>query len=212
MIKINRFVFNTFMVNSYVLYDETGECILIDAACYGPEEEEELRSFIADNNLKLVRNLNTHCHIDHVLGNNFIAQVYGIRPEYHKNSIIFFHTLKEMGSNFGFELNQIPETKRFLEDGETITWGNSSLKVLYTPGHASGSVCFHNADQEFVITGDVLFKDTIGRTDLPTGDFDQLMNSIKTKLFTLPAETMVYPGHGPETTIGYEMENNPFIR
>ncbi|MEI7724814.1 MAG: MBL fold metallo-hydrolase [Bacteroidota bacterium] len=212
MIKINRFVFNTFMVNSYVLYDETGECILIDAACYGPEEEEELRSFIADNNLKLVRNLNTHCHIDHVLGNNFVAQVYGIRPEYHENSIIFFHTLKEMGSNFGFELNQIPETKRFLEDGETITWGNSSLKVLYTPGHAAGSVCFHNADQAFVITGDVLFKDTIGRTDLPTGDFDQLMNSIKTKLFTLPAETMVYPGHGPETTIGYEMENNPFIR
>ncbi len=200
------------MVNSYILSDETGECILIDAACYEPEEEDEIRSFIVANNLKLVRNLNTHCHIDHVLGNNFIARDYAIQPEFHENSMVFFNTLKEMGSSFGYTINQIPAPKRFLTDGETIHWGNSSLKVLYTPGHAAGSVCFYNEIQGFVITGDVLFKDTIGRTDLPTGDFDQLMNSIKNKLFSLPPETKVYPGHGPETTIGYEMENNPFIR
>jgi hydroxyacylglutathione hydrolase len=212
MIKIKQFVFNAFMVNSYILYDETGECILIDAACYEQKEEEEVREFMAENNLKLVRNLNTHCHIDHVLGNNFIAQVYGICPEYHENSVPFFHTLKEIGSSFGYTITQIPAPKRFLEDGEMIRWGDSALKVLYTPGHAEGSVCFYNETQEFVITGDVLFKDTIGRTDLPSGDFDQLMNSIKTKLFTLPGETTVYPGHGPETTIGYERENNPFIR
>jgi hydroxyacylglutathione hydrolase len=212
MIKIQKFVFNTFMVNSYILSDETGECILIDAACYEPEEEDEIRSFIVANNLKLVRNLNTHCHIDHVLGNNFIARDYAIQPEFHENSMVFFHTLKEMGSSFGYTISQIPAPKRFLTDGETINWGNSSLKVLYTPGHAAGSVCFYNEIQGFVITGDVLFKDTIGRTDLPTGDFDQLMNSIKNKLFSLPPETKVYPGHGPETTIGYEMENNPFIR
>ena len=212
MIKIKKFVFNTFMVNSYMLYDETGECIMIDAACYEPAEEDEVRKFIGSNNLKLVRNLNTHCHIDHVLGNNFIAQEYKILPEYHKNSLMFFHTLKEMGSSFGYVINQIPEPKRFLEDDETVRWGNSSLKVLFTPGHAEGSVCFYSKEQEFVITGDVLFKDTIGRTDLPSGDFDQLMKSIKTRLFTLPGETIVYPGHGPETSIGYEMENNPFIR
>jgi hydroxyacylglutathione hydrolase len=212
MINKKKFVFNSFMVNSYVLYDETGECILIDAACYDLKEQEELRKFIDYNNLKLVRNLNTHCHIDHILGNYFIATTYGIYPECHKNSIPFFHTLKEIGTSFGYSIDRIPHPKRFLEDGETIRWGNSSLKVLFTPGHAEGSVCLYNEGQGFVITGDVLFKDTIGRTDLPSGDFDQLMQSIKTKLFTLPEDTVVYPGHGPETMIGYERENNPFIR
>jgi glyoxylase-like metal-dependent hydrolase (beta-lactamase superfamily II) len=212
MLKIKSFVFNHFMVNSYILYDETGECVVVDAACYEPEEEDELRSFIHDNHLKLVRNLNTHCHIDHVLGNDFIAREYGIRPEYHKDSVPFFHTVKEIGSSFGYHVDKIHEPARYLDDGETIQWGTSSLKVLFTPGHAAGSVCFSNEDQKFVITGDVLFKDTIGRTDLPTGDFDQLMNSIRTKLFTLPAVTVVYPGHGPETSVGYEMEHNPFIR
>lgn len=200
------------MVNSYILYDESGECVLIDAACYEPEEEAELKQYMAENKLTLVRNLNTHCHIDHVLGNNFIAQTYKIFPEYHENSVPFFHTVREIGSSFGYTISQVPEPKRFLEDNETIQWGNSTLKVLYTPGHAAGSVCFYNQDQHFVITGDVLFKDTIGRTDLPSGDFNQLMTSIKTKLFTLPQETIVYPGHGPETSIGYEMENNAFIR
>jgi hydroxyacylglutathione hydrolase len=212
MIEIRKFVFNAFMVNTYILYDETGECVLVDAACYEPKEEQEISKFIAGNNLKLVRNLNTHCHIDHVLGNNFIAQTYGINPEYHENSVPFFHTVKEIGSSFGYTLGEIPEPKRFLEDNETIRWGNSSLKVLFTPGHAEGSVCFYNREQGFVITGDVLFRDTIGRTDLPSGDFDQLMTSIRTRLFTLPPETIVYPGHGPDTQIGYEMENNPFIR
>ncbi|MCX6303884.1 MAG: MBL fold metallo-hydrolase [Bacteroidetes bacterium] len=212
MIKIKNFVFNTFMVNSYILYDETGECIIIDAACYEPGEEQEVTGFIAGNKLHLVRNLNTHCHIDHVLGNNFIAQTYKIFPEYHENSLMFFHTLKEIGSSFGYAVDKVPEPTRFLIDGETILWGNSSLKVLYTPGHAEGSVCLYNEDRGFVITGDVLFKDTIGRTDLPSGNFDQLMNSIRTRLFTLPPETIVYPGHGPVTSIGYEMENNPFIR
>lgn len=212
MIEIKKFVFNTFMVNSYILSDESGECILIDAACYEPGEQAEITGFLAANNLRLVRNLNTHCHIDHVLGNGFIAETYGIFPEYHQNSLPFFHTLNEIGSSFGFSIDNIPEPKRFLEDNETVHWGNSSLKVLFTPGHADGSVCFYNESQGFLITGDVLFRDTIGRTDLPSGNFDQLMSSIKTRLFTLPGETVVYPGHGPETTIGYEMVNNPFIR
>jgi glyoxylase-like metal-dependent hydrolase (beta-lactamase superfamily II) len=212
MIKIKKFVFNTFMVNSYLLYDESGESILVDAACYEPEEEEELSNFIAVNSLKLTRNLNTHCHIDHVLGNHYIEETYGIRPEYHKNSLPFFHTLKEIGSSFGFTIDQIPDPERFLEDGETIQLGASPMKVLYTPGHAEGSVCFYCEEQQFVITGDVLFRDTIGRTDLPSGNFNELMNSIRNKLFTLPDETLVYPGHGPDTSIGYERENNPFIR
>ncbi len=212
MVNIAKFIFNSFMVNTYLLYDESGECIVIDAACYEPQEEEALKDFISKNKLTLVRNLNTHCHVDHVLGNDFIARTYDVYPEYHKNSVAFFDTLKEIGASFGYGINQVPDAKRFLVANEMVQWGNSELKVLFTPGHAEGSVCFYNEMQGFVITGDVLFRDTIGRTDLPTGDFDQLMVSIKTKLFTLPDETVVYPGHGPETSIGYEKDNNPFIR
>jgi hydroxyacylglutathione hydrolase len=212
MISIEKFIFNNFMVNTWLLYDETGESIIIDAACYDREEQESLKNFITANNLKLVRNLNTHCHIDHVLGNDFIAETYGIYPEYHENAVPFFYTMKEIGSSFGYSISRIPQPKRFIADGEIIRWGNSSLKVFFTPGHAEGSVCFYNENQGFVITGDVLFKDTIGRTDLPSGNFDDLMQSIKTKLFTLPGDTVVYPGHGPDTMIGYEIENNPFVR
>ncbi|MEI7662998.1 MAG: MBL fold metallo-hydrolase [Bacteroidota bacterium] len=212
MVKIKKFVFNSFMVNTYLLYDESGECLIVDAACYEPQEQEELKDFILINNLTPVRNLNTHCHIDHVLGNDFIARTFSVYPEYHKNSAAFFHTLTEIGASFGYKIDQVPEPKRFLVANETVLWGNSSLKVLFTPGHAEGSVCLYNEEDGFVVTGDVLFRDTIGRTDLPTGDFDQLMVSIKTRLLTLPDETVVYPGHGPETTIGYEKENNPFIR
>jgi len=212
MIQIESFVFNTFMVNSYLLYDETGEAILVDAACYDDEETAQLSSFISAKKLKLVRNINTHCHIDHVLGNDYIAQTYGILPEYHAKSVPFFDTVKEIAQSFGFRIDRIPKPLRFIEDGAEIRWGNSSLKALYTPGHAEGSICLYNQSQGFVLTGDVLFKDTIGRTDLPTGDFNALMHSINTKLSALPDKTIVYPGHGPETTIGYEKLNNPFIR
>ena len=212
MIRIKQFVFNAFMVNSYLLYDETDECVIVDAACYDTEEQAEIREFITGNGLRPVRNLNTHCHIDHILGNQFIAETYRVNPEYHEGSVPLFFTARELGLSFGFTIREIPDPRRFLEDGETIGWGSSSLKVLHTPGHADGSVCFYNKEQGFVITGDVLFKDTIGRTDLPTGSFDLLMKSIRTQLFTLPPDTIVYPGHGPETTIGYEMVNNPFIR
>jgi glyoxylase-like metal-dependent hydrolase (beta-lactamase superfamily II) len=212
MINVEKFVFNTFMVNTYLLYDETGECVIIDAACYDVSEQDELKNFIAANGLKPVRNLNTHCHIDHILGNEFIASAYGIQPEYHADSVHFFPTYREIASSFGFTVGTTPDPARHLTDGETVHWGSSALEVLFTPGHADGSVCFYTRENGFVITGDVLFRDTIGRTDLPTGDFNKLMNSIKTKLFTLPGETVVYPGHGPETTISYEMINNPFIR
>jgi len=212
MIKISKFVFNAFMVNTYLLYDETGDCVIIDPACYETGEKAQLQDFITENNLRVVRNLNTHCHIDHVLGNEFVSLTYGIRPEYHKNSVPFFQTVQEIGASFGYTVGRMPEPKKFLVPGEVVSWGNSELTVLFTPGHAEGSVCFYNEAQDFVVTGDVLFRDTIGRTDLPTGDFDQLMASIRNRLFTLPDATIVYPGHGPETTIGYEKENNPFIR
>ncbi|HPS63253.1 MAG TPA: MBL fold metallo-hydrolase, partial [Bacteroidales bacterium] len=143
MITIKKFVFNTFMVNSYLLSDETGEALLIDAACYGKDEEEELSGYLASNHLKLVRNLNTHCHIDHILGNGYIAATYGMGPEYHAASVPFFHTAQEIGYSFGFVLDDIPEPRGLLRDGEIVRWGNSELKVFYTPGHAEGSVCLY---------------------------------------------------------------------
>jgi len=212
MISIQKFVFNSFMVNTYLLYDESGECIIVDPACYEEREKQELKNFLSINKLTLVRNVNTHCHIDHILGNGFIAETFSIFPEYHKSSVPFFYIAKEIAGSFGYNMNHIPEPKGFLDESETITFGKSELKVFYTPGHAEGSVCFYNKLQGFVITGDVMFRDTIGRTDLPSGDFNLLMKSIREKLFTLPDETVVYPGHGPETSIGYEKVNNPFIR
>jgi hydroxyacylglutathione hydrolase len=210
--KLKIFVFNTFMVNCYLIYDDTCEAVIIDASCYDVKEQKQVIDFISTNNLKLVRNINTHCHIDHILGNAFIEDTYGIRPEYHPDAAHFFVTAKEIGLSFGYRLDRIPEPKGYLEDGDIISFGHSELKVLSTPGHAAGSICLYSGNDGFVITGDVLFRETIGRTDLPTGDFDQLMDSIKNKLFTLPPETTVWPGHGPETTISYEMVNNPFIR
>jgi hydroxyacylglutathione hydrolase len=210
--KIKKFIFNAFQVNTYLLYDESLECVIVDAACYGDKEQQELAGYIAANKLKIVRNINTHCHVDHILGNAFIASEYGIYPEYHEESVPFFLTARELATSFGYELVTIPDPKGFIQEGTIITYGTNSLKVIYTPGHAAGSVCFYNSDKRFVLTGDVLFKETIGRTDLPSGNFDLLMNSIQKKLFSLPPDTVVYAGHGPDTTIGYEKTNNPFIR
>jgi glyoxylase-like metal-dependent hydrolase (beta-lactamase superfamily II) len=212
MIKIQKFVFTSFQVNSYILQDESGECVIIDASCYEPGEKQEVKEFIEKNKLKLVRNLNTHCHVDHLFGNSFIAETFGIHPEYHEASVPFLISALEVAGSFGYSLKDLPAPARYLSDNEKIIFGTSVLEVFYTPGHADGSVCFYNKEQGIVFTGDLLFRDTIGRTDLPTGNFDLLVKSVREKIFTLPDETKVYPGHGPETTVGYEKQNNQFIR
>lgn len=212
MLKVRNLVFNNFQVNTYFLFDDTKECAIIDAACASPQEQKELEDLVTKYELKIVRNLNTHCHIDHILGNDFIFMKFGIRPEYHPASVPFLYTAKELAATFGHALDEVPEPAGYLEEGMKIRIGNSFLDVFYTPGHADGHVCFYDQEDQFVITGDVLFRDTIGRTDLPSGNFNLLMESIHDKLFILPDDTVVYPGHGPATTIGYEKINNPFIR
>jgi len=212
MITLQKFVFNSFFVNSYLLYDETLECILIDASCHEEFEKEQLAEFITSNKLNLTHNICTHCHVDHVLGNEFIASRFGVFPEYHQLGEPFFPTIREIADSLGFRLGLIPHPKGYLAEGDRIKLGSRDLKVLYTPGHSEGSICLYQKEQKFIITGDVLFKDTIGRTDLPTGDYDQLIRSIREKLYTLPDDVVVYPGHGPETTIGYEKRNNLFVR
>jgi hydroxyacylglutathione hydrolase len=209
--KVNRFVFNSFGVNTYVLTDNTGKCLIVDPACQSKQEENELASFLADNNLQPTGMVNTHFHIDHIVGNTFICNTFNLRPQCHKGSKMFWETAVEFGSVFGIKVENLIIPSDFIEDGDSIEFGSSSVQVLYTPGHADGSVCLVNHDERYVIAGDVLFRDSIGRTDLPTGNFDVLYQSITSKLFTLPDDYVVYPGHGPETTIGYEKLNNPFL-
>jgi len=209
--KVKRFVFNSFGVNTYVLSDDDGKCLIIDPACQYHGEETELLGFITGNHMTPVDMVNTHFHVDHIVGNNFISKAFHLKPKCHKSSKMFWETASEFGSMFGLKVENVIIPVDFVSEGDRISYGNSAVDVLYTPGHADGSICLVNHAERYVIAGDVLFRDSIGRTDLPTGNFDLLFESISTKLFTLPDDYIVYPGHGPETSIGYEKMNNPFL-
>jgi len=212
MINVHFFTFNGFQENTYILFDETKECVIIDPGCYSNEEQAILKNYILENDLKPVKLLNTHCHIDHVLGNNFVASTFNVELEMHEKDLPTLHATPEYGHLYGFNIDKSPEPSRFLNDGDIVEFGNSKLEVLFTPGHAPGHVVFVAHDEKFIINGDVLFQGSIGRTDLPGGDMDTLLNSIRTKLFTLPEDYVVHTGHGATTTIGYEKSNNPFLK
>jgi glyoxylase-like metal-dependent hydrolase (beta-lactamase superfamily II) len=211
MIKIESFTFNPFSENTYILYDETKECIIIDAGCYDVGEQNEMVNFIQTNNLKPVKLINTHSHIDHVLGNKFIAGKFQIPLQINKNDLEGLKQAHIYGTMWGINMQPSPMPDSYLEEEDTITFGNSDLKVFFTPGHSPGSVSLYSEKDGFVISGDVLFQMSIGRTDLPGGDFETLISSIKQKLYTLPDKTIVYSGHGEPTTIGFEKLNNPFV-
>ncbi len=153
----------------------------------------------------------THAHIDHIVGNSFIADSYNLPVTAHKDCVPFLTNATEYATSFGLKLGKIVGIEKFIDENMGVKFGNSELKVKHTPGHANGSLCFYSPEDNFVITGDVLFNQSIGRTDLKTGDYDLLQNSIWEELFTLPDETIVYPGHGPDTSIGFEKVNNPFV-
>lgn len=208
---VKAFPFNPFQENTYVVYDETKECIIIDPGCYTPEERGSLVAFIEDNDLKPVRLLNTHCHLDHICGNKFIADKYGLKLEAHRAELPILEHAPKAAAMYGFPMETSPEIEIFLDESDTIHFGKSSFQILFTPGHSPGSISFYSEKESFVIAGDVLFKQGIGRTDLPLGDYDTLIRSIKEKLFTLDKRTTVYSGHGPSTTVGYELVNNPFF-
>ena len=210
--NVNKFIFNSFGVNTYILADAiTGKCLVIDPACQYKGEETELLGFLTENRLQPVAMLNTHYHIDHILGNTLICNTYKLSPQCHKSSKLLWETATDFGRVFGIKVEDLIIPVDFIDEGDSIPFGESTVKILYTPGHADGSICLVNHADRYVITGDVLFRDSIGRTDLPTGNFDTLYQSITTKIFTLPDDYIVYPGHGPETTIGYEKLNNPFL-
>lgn len=211
MIHIKKFIFNPFQVNTYVLYDDSHEAVIIDAACSTAGEEMALSRFIEEMGLKPVMLLSTHAHIDHILGNPFVADRYGLGLMAHADSELYLDKAPDYAAGYGLPLSRVEPVKHYLTDGQQLDFGTSALKVLLTPGHALGSVCFYSEKDDFVVVGDVLFNESIGRTDLPGGDYDILKNSIWSKLFVLNDRTIVLPGHGPETTIGSEKVNNPFV-
>jgi glyoxylase-like metal-dependent hydrolase (beta-lactamase superfamily II) len=211
--KIKSFAFNPFHENTYVVYDDTKECIIIDPGCYTDKERYQLRSFITSEGLKPVKLINTHCHIDHVLGNKFVSELWDLELYMHIEDLPLLENAGNIGKMYGLEdYEGSPYPKHFLAQDDTLTFGESSFKILFTPGHAPGHICLYSKENNLLIAGDVLFQVSIGRTDLPGGDHSTLINSIITQLFPLSNETQVFCGHGPSTNLGYEKEHNPFLQ
>lgn len=212
MLSVKAFTFNPVQENTYILYNEKGECCIIDPGCYFSEEKDKLKTDIEKLGLSPVLLLNTHCHLDHVFGNKFVHDTWGLTLHIHAKEKPVLDFAPESGLMWQLPFDNYDGPLAWLKEGTTIKVGDDELEILFTPGHSPGSVSFYHEAAGFVIGGDVLFNGSIGRTDLPGGDFKILMNSIQTQLFTLPDETKVYSGHGPVTTVGLEKMNNPFVK
>lgn len=213
MTNVVRLTFNPFQENTYVVYDDTSEAVIIDPGCWDEAERTELRRTIDRLQLHPVRLLNTHCHLDHIYGNRFVADTYGLPLEIHERELRVLQLAAQSAMLFGAPPpDPSPEPQLTLHPGSTLTFGRTSLEVLFTPGHSPGSISFYCRESTFLIAGDVLFQGSIGRTDLPGGDYDTLIGSILSQFMPLPDETAVYPGHGPQTTIGAERRTNPFLK
>ncbi len=211
MLKVKSFTFNPFQENTYVLSNAEGLCAIIDPGCYTQEEQAELSSYIQTQGLTPISLLNTHTHIDHVLGNYFVSDLYKLRPQMHRLELPIIRAIPSYASNYGLRYVASGEPEIFLAEGDVIKIGEEELNVLFTPGHSPGSISFYSKKEGFVISGDVLFYRGIGRTDLTGGDYNILIQAIESKLMTLPDDTLVYSGHGSSTTILSERLHNPFL-
>ncbi len=211
MIHIEAYVYNAFQVNTYLVRDDAGHCLVVDPACYTPDEKRDFDRVISDNGLKVTGQVNTHCHVDHMLGVQHVQHRYHCPFSAHKLEEEVVNNVPLMGDMYGLVVEPFSGIDQLLEDNGTIHIGDNELLMLHVPGHSPGSLSFYSPDGGFVITGDALFKGSIGRTDLPGGDYDTLIASIRNRLLTLPPETIVYPGHGDSSTIGEESLDNPFL-
>jgi len=210
--NIKIFTFNQFFENTFIISDSTNECIIIDPGCYDKNEKQILQDYILSNNLVPTRLINTHCHIDHILGNNFVSKTWDLELEIHQKDIDLLKNSKNIADLYGFvNYENSPITNKFLVEGDIIEFGKSNLEVLFTPGHAPGHISLYSKNENFIISGDVLFNNSIGRTDLPGGNYNTLIDTIKSKFLCLDDSTVVYCGHGPSTTVGKERINNPFL-
>lgn len=211
--KIKEFRCNPFAENTYLLYDETGEAIIIDCGCLYDDEKTIMANFISKNNLTIKHLINTHLHIDHIFGNEWAARTFGVLPQAHQADEFLIEQAVAQARLFGIYEEVKPQALgNYLNEGDLIRFGNQDLQILHVPGHSAGSLCFYSEKEDFVIVGDVLFRGSIGRTDLPGGNYAQLISQINSKLLTLPDETTVYSGHGISTTIGQERRTNPFLQ
>ena len=209
---LHRLTFNPFQENTYLLADDSGQAVVIDPGMSDDTENARFDAFLAANDLTLAACWLTHAHIDHVLGLAHVHETYGLTPRVHPGERPVYEANPQVAGMYGIALRPLPEVTYDLADDAEISIGTLRLSQILAPGHSPASVCFHHADSSTLIGGDVLFRDSIGRTDLPGGDHETLLRSIRSRLFDLPKETTVWPGHGPETTIGYERVNNPFVR
>ena len=209
---IKTFTFNPIQENTYLVYDETLEAVVIDAGCISKVEKRALKQYIEDNNLTLKRVLNTHLHFDHQFGNRFLFETFGIKPEAGKEDEYLLENVIAQTRSFGMEVDEEAQPLGgYIIENQEIKFGNSTFTAFHVPGHSPGSMAFYAEKDGVLFAGDVLFRGSIGRTDLPGGDYATLIQSITRKLLPLPDSTVVYSGHGPQTTIGFEKKNNPFL-
>ncbi len=211
MLQVHSFEFSPFAENTYVLFDETNEAVVIDPGCLMQAEKNVLANFIASNNLTVKALLQTHAHLDHVFGSAFVKRKYGVKMHLHQNDLPILQDVENRCKIWGIPGYEPVEADVFIDEGDVISFGNSKLDVIFVPGHAPGHVAFICHEDKFIIGGDVLFKNSIGRTDFPGCSHAELMKSIKNKFFTLPDDYTVYAGHNEPTTIGYEKRTNPFV-
>jgi len=211
MLHLHSFTHNPFQENTWIIWSDELDCLIIDPGCYTVAEKKELSDFIEKKQLKPMRLINTHCHIDHVLGNPFVNERYGLTPEIHPLDLPLLKAVEQYGTMWGINSQVQPEPLLTLKEGDVISLGENKLEIIFTPGHAPGEVSLYCRSQNFLISGDVLFYESIGRTDLPGGNHAELIKTIREKLFALNDITQVHPGHGPSTTIGHEKKYNPFL-
>ena len=212
MLEVRSFTFSPVQENTYLLYNAENHCLVIDPGCYFGNERRELQEFIAKYVLTPKYLLNTHCHLDHVFGNDFVHKTYKLDLHIHEKEKIVLDYAPTSGIQWGLPFENYKGNLLYLKEGDEVKLDTDVLRVIFAPGHSPGHICFYCEDQGFLIGGDVLFRESIGRTDLPGGDHATLISSIRSKLFMLPDETVVYPGHGPATTIGYEKKHNPYLQ
>lgn len=208
---VTSFSFNAFQENTYVVHDASKEAIVIDPGCHSLAEQELLCSFIENRNLNVKMVVNTHCHLDHVFGNKFACETFNVGLYIHRGELDLLNGLLQVARLYGLEAEASPAPTGFIGPDQPLAFGETSLQIFFTPGHSPASLSFYSAHDKYIIGGDVLFKSSIGRTDLPGGDYDTLIQSINDSFMSLSNDTIVYPGHGPSTTIGEERTSNPFL-
>ena len=209
--EIYKLVFSPIEVNTFIVADPSNDCAIIDCGCYDRAEFDELVQFIESKKLNPVLLLNTHCHLDHIFGNRFMLEKYGLRALACKEDEVNRKKAVQHAALFGLAMSEPPEPGGFISDNQAITFGTTELVALHVPGHSAGSMAFYSEKNGYVFTGDAIFAGSIGRTDLEGGNHKILINSILTRLFVLPPSTVVFPGHGEQTTIEREKMTNPYF-